>query len=280
MTTAVLDHDPLPVRPGRRAAEPGFRDLLRCEWTKFTSLRSTWWSLTAVVVLGLGMTVLATAVLTAQWGHLGPSGQTQYRQDTIGLILQPGSQWAALAACVLGVLFIASEFATGMIRSTVLATPRRTPVLAAKAVVLGSALFVLAELLALPSFLIGSAITHSHAPTALTSPTTLRALLAFGVFVALTGLIALCVGTLLRHPAAAISAMVALQFVLPGALSALPGGVGSHIAGAMPAGGNVIMGSGHDATDAYSPLQALLILVGWTLVMFLVARISLKRRNV
>ena len=280
MTTAVLDHDPLPVRPGRRAAEPGFRDLLRCEWTKFTSLRSTWWSLTAVVVLGLGMTVLATAVLTAQWGHLGPSGQTQYRQDTIGLILQPGSQWAALAACVLGVLFIASEFATGMIRSTVLATPRRTPVLAAKAAVFGGLLFVLGELIALPCFLIGSSITSVHASVALTDPTTLRALLAYGVYLALSGIIALSIGTLVRHPAGAIALVVGFQFVLPAALSAIPGSLGEHVSGALPAAANVMMGSGHDASNAYSPLQGLLILLGWTLVLFTAARLSLRKRDV
>ncbi len=278
MTTAVLDH-----RAGGRphaASAPRFADLLRSEWTKLTSLRSSWWSLTTLLVAAVGFTVLASSVLTAQWSHLGAATQAQYRSDTIGLILQPGAQWGQLAACVLGALLMASEFSTGMIRSTVLATPRRTPVLAAKAAVFGGLLFVLGELIALPCFLIGSSITSVHASVALTDPTTLRALLAYGVYLALSGIIALSIGTLVRHPAGAIALVVGFQFVLPAALSAIPGSLGEHVSGALPAAANVMMGSGHDASNAYSPLQGLLILLGWTLVLFTAARLSLRKRDV
>lgn len=277
MTTAVLDPR---SAAGHRAAEPGFPALLRSEWTKLTSLRSTWWSLTAVTVAAVGFTVLVTSVLTAQWSTLGAATQTRFRSDTIGLILQPGAEWAQLAACVLGVLLTASEFSTGMIRSTVLATPSRTPVLAAKAVVLGGLLFVLAELVALPCYAIGSAITSAHASVSLTDPTTLRALFCFGLYIALSGVLALCVGALVRHSAGAVSLIVVLQFVLPNALGAIPGSLGAHITGALPAGTSVMLGSGVDTDNVYSPLQGVLILLAWASVLFLAARFSLKNRDV
>ena len=278
MTTAVLD---APRSGGRgRPAQPALGNLLRSEWTKLTSLRSTWWSLTAMVVLAIGFTVVATSVLTANWNTLGQATQDQYLRDTIGLILQPGAEWAQLAACVLGVLLFASEFSTGMIRSTVLAVPRRTPVLAAKAAVFAGALFVLAELVAIPSFLIGAQITSAHAHTSPADPTTVRALLAFGVYIALTGVFALCVGALVRHPAGAISAVLGLQFVLPAVTSLLPGSPGEHVSGALPASTMVMMGSGHNSSDVYSPLQGLLIMLGWVAAAYLAAHVTLRKRDV
>ncbi|MHA6759514.1 ABC transporter permease [Streptacidiphilus sp. PAMC 29251] len=277
MTTAVLN---TPRRQQKQPEQPAFGNLLRSEWTKLTSLRSTWWSLTAMVVLSIGFTVAATSLLTANWNTLSPDNQDQYVHDTIGLILQPGAQWGQLAACVLGVLLFASEFSTGMIRSTLLAAPRRTPVLAAKATVFAGVLFVLAELIAVPSFLIGSRITSAHAHTSLTDPTTLRALAAFGLYIALTGVFALCLGALIRHPAGAISAVLGLQFVLPAVTSLLPGSLGEHVSGALPASTIVMMGSGHNSSDAYSPLQGLLIMLGWVLAAYLAARLTLRKRDV
>ena len=280
MTIAAVLDKPRPDHRGSAGSAAPFRRLLRSEWTKLTSLRSTWWSLTAMVVVSLGFSVLATGLITAHWKTLGAASRQQYVHDTIGLILQPGAQWGQLAACVLGVLLFASEFSTGMIRSTVLAVPRRTPVLAAKAVVFGALLFVLAEVVALPSFLIGSHITSVHASTSLADPTTVRALLAFGVYIALTGVFALCVGALVRHPAGAISAVLGLQFVLPAVTSLLPGSLGEHVSGALPASTVVMMGSGHDTTDAYSPPQGLLIMLGWVVVAAVLANLSLRKRDV
>ncbi|MEZ0095199.1 ABC transporter permease [Streptacidiphilus sp. EB129] len=277
MTTAVLDSR---TDARRQDPEPGFPDLLRSEWTKLTSLRSTWWATGTMIVLALGLNVLITALLTSHWSSLNPGTIADYRNNTVGLVLTAGASWGQIAACVLGVLLMASEFSTGMIHSTVLATPRRTPVLAAKAIVFGGLLFVLGELIAVPSVLIGSSITSAHAHLALTDASTLRAVLCFGLYLALLGVIALGLGTVIRHPAAAISAVVALQFVLPSVFTMLPGSVGRHISGAMPASLYPMMGSGHASNEVYSPLQSALILVGWAAASYLVARLTLAKRDV
>lgn len=277
MSTATLIRTEPAVRPTHR---PDFTDLVRSEWTKLRSLRSTWWSLGAMIVVSLAFTIAATAVYTHDYPHLDAATQTQFRTDTVGLILQPAAQFAQLAVCVLGVLLIASEYSTGMIRATMLASPRRTPALLAKAATFAGMVFVLAEVVALSCFLIGSRITHAHAAVSITDPTSIRAVLAFGVYMALIGLVALAIGTLLRHPAAGISLVLGMQFVLAGVLSLIPGSVGKHLAGAMPSGTDVMMSSGHNTSNVYSPLQGLLLLLGWVAVLGGAALFSLKRRDV
>ena len=276
MTAATLSR----VATSGPARDPGFTDLLRSELTKIRTLRSTTWALLAMVVISLGLDITTTSVFTAKFTTLDPSTQAEFRNNTIGLILQPGAQFGQLAVCALGVLLMASEYSTGMIRASMLAAPRRTPVLAAKATVFGVLVFVLAELVALPSFFIGSAITGKYASTSITQPTTLRAILAFGVFMALMGLIALFVGTIVRHPAAGISIVLALQFVVPVLVSLVPGSLGEHLSDAFPANTDVMMGTGPTDPGALTPIQGFGCLLAWTVVLFLLARFSLKHRDV
>ncbi|WP_042413520.1 ABC transporter permease [Streptacidiphilus anmyonensis] len=259
---------------------PRFADLLRGERTKLTSLRSTWWCLAALTVLGLGFNALVPALISGGWNTMDPASRERFRSDALGLVLQPGAEWAQIAACVLGALLFASEFSTGTIRSTVLATPLRTPVLAAKAAVFAAVLFTTGVLIAIPSLLLGSELVSAHASLDLASWTTQRALLGFGVYLALTGVLALGVGALVRHTAGAVATILALQFVVPAAFQFLPGTVGRHLAQALPAAANVMLGSGRDADSVYSPLQGLLILVVWAGVAYAAAHLSLKKRNV
>ena len=84
-----------------------------------------------------------------------------------GFILGAGFGLGQLTICVLGVLVITSEYSTGVIRASLLAVPRRLPMLAAKIVVFAAMLFVLTELVAFGSFFVGSALLHSKVPVAL-----------------------------------------------------------------------------------------------------------------
>ena len=58
MSTLVLG------RP--RPAQPGFAAALRSERIKLTSVRSTWWTLAAMVIIGVGGTTLICA-FNADW---------------------------------------------------------------------------------------------------------------------------------------------------------------------------------------------------------------------
>lgn len=270
-----------PAATTRPTHAPGFTDLLRSEWTKFKTLRSTWWSLGSMLVISLGMAILLTSLFTAHYPTLAPSDKADFRDDTIGLFLQPGAQLGELAATVLGVLLITSEFSTGMIRATVLAVPRRGPVLAAKAAVLAAAVFVLAEVIAWVSFFAGSAIAHKYVTVTLSTPGSLRAILGFGLVLAMTALIALAIGTLLRHTAAAVSIALGLLLVVPGLLSLVPGSAGRHLVYALPQrAGQLIMDRTESAGTPYSQWTGLGIVALWTVGLLALAFWSIKKRNV
>jgi ABC-2 type transport system permease protein len=277
MSTVTITHAHR-VRPTH---QPGFTDLLRSEWTKFKTLRSTWWSLAIMIAVSLGVSIAITSAFTATYNNLGAADKTQFQNDTIGLLLQPGEQFGQLAITVLGVLLIASEFSTGMIRSTVLAAPRRTPVLAAKAAVLGAVVFVLAEVIGWANFFIGSAIVKKHATVTLSTPGTLRAILGFGLVMTLTALIALAVGALLRHTAAAISVALGTNLVVPGLLGLIPGSLGQHLSYAMPErAGQMIMDRTLDPGTPYGQWGGFAIIVAWTVGLMALAFVSIRRRDV
>ena len=277
MTTMTV----APARSTRPTHSPGFTDLLRSEWTKFRSLRSSWWSLAIMLAVSLGVSIAATAAFTASYNSLSPHDKQQFQNDTVGLFLQPGSTFGQLAVAVLGVLLIASEFSTGMIRATVLATPRRTPVLAAKAAVLAGIVFVLAEAIAWTCFFVGSSIARKHVDVTLATPGSLRAILGFGLVMTMTALISLAIGALLRHTAGAISVALGLNLVVPGLLGLIPGSLGQHLEYALPArAGQLIMDRTEDVGTPYTQWIGLLIVVIWTVGLMALALWSIKKRDV
>lgn len=270
-----------PATSTRPTHSPGFTDLLRSEWTKFRSLRSTWWSLGVMLVFSLGMSILLTSIFTAHYATLGPDDKASFNNDTVGLFLQPGAQLGELALTVLGVLLITSEFSTGMIKATVLAVPRRTPVLAAKATVLAAVVLVLSELIAWICFFVGSAIVHKHVDVTLSTPGSLRAVLGFGAVLAMSSLIALAIGTLVRNSAGAVSAALGLNLVVPILLSIIPGSLGRHLTYAMPQrAGQLIMDRTESGGTPYSQWTGFGIVALWTVGLLVLAFWSIKKRDV
>lgn len=118
---------------------------------------------------------------------------------------------------------MASSNSTGTIRASLLAVPRRLPMLAAKGVVFALLVLIVGELAAFGSFFAGSAMLHGHAPMALGDPGVTRAVLGAGLYLAVLGLFAMAIGALLRHTAAGISTAIGVVFVLPIIAGLLPG---------------------------------------------------------
>jgi len=142
------------------------------------------WSLLLLIVLTLGFTALFTALTVAQWTTISPSTKAQVLADPGRMVLGAGFQLSQLAVCVLGVLVIAGEYSSGTIRASLLAVPRRTPMLAAKVAVFAVLIFVVGELTAIPTFFLGAAILHSRAPVSITDPGVLRAVMGAGLYLA------------------------------------------------------------------------------------------------
>jgi ABC-2 type transport system permease protein len=257
-----------------------FPRLLAMEWTKFRSVRSTLFSLLAFVVLTLGLAALFTFLTVNGWDKLDPDQRANYQRDPVGNILGAGFILGQLAICVLGAMVITSEYSTGMIRASLLATPKRTPMLAAKGLVFAVVTFVVGEIVAFGAFAIGAPILHSKVPVALGDHGVPRALLGAGLYLMMLGLFAMAIGALVRHTAGAITAVIAFVEVLAPLAQLLPGSVGKHIHAYLPTeAGHLVAQSVQGPKDLLSPWQGYGVFCLWTAALLLVAGWLLKRRD-
>jgi ABC-type transport system involved in multi-copper enzyme maturation permease subunit len=263
--------------PHKRA---GFGRLMLSEWTKIRSVRSTVWSLILFVVVSIGFTVLFTALTAANWDQTGGDQQARIVADPVSFIMGAGLGLGQLTICVLGALLITTEYSTGVIRSSLLAVPRRIPMLAAKAVVFAVLILVAAEIVCFAAFLTGSAILHAHAPVSLGDPNVTRAVIGSGLYLTVVALLALAIGAIIRHTAGAISAVIGVILVVPILAGLLPGSVGKHINAYLPAQAGTLIGQAHrQSGDLLSAWQGFGVLCIWAAVLLGVAAYLLKRRD-
>jgi ABC-2 type transport system permease protein len=196
--------------------------VVRSEWIKLRTLRSTFWTLASVIVLVVGISALVSAsipskdVLTS--GVPGPQRAAMEAQaDTfVTTAATAGLTFAALVIAVLGVLVIAGEFSTGMIRSSFAAVPRRYPVLLAKTLVLFVVSFVVGVVASAASWAIAVPLLNGKGYEGdLLSADTTWAILGAGAYLGFVAVFALGVGAILKSTAGGIAAALGVLLVLP-----------------------------------------------------------------
>ena len=189
-------------------------NLLRSEWTKFRSLRSTWLTAAVTVVLGVGIGALSAS---AQARAAGDDWDPTAASLTSIIVAQ-------LAIGVLGVLVMSAEYATGTIQPSVVAAPRRGRLLAAKAAVLSAVAVLLGQVIGFASFLVGQAMIAGagvqHAT--LGQPGVLRAVIGSGLYLTAIGVLGLALGAVLRSTAGAIGTLVTVTLVVRLVAQTLP----------------------------------------------------------
>ena len=273
--------NPAPGSAGAAARRGGFANLMQAEWTKIRSVRSTVWTLLIFIVLCVGLTALITWLTDSHWtGPQAASRDSSALSDPVGFILGTGVGLGQLAIAVLGVLVVSTEYSTGVIRASLLAVPRRFPMLAAKAVVFAVLLIVVTEIVSFCSFFVGSAILHAHVPVSLSGSGVPRAVAGAGLYLTVLGLFSLAIGTMIRHTAGGISAAIGVVFVLPILSGLLPGNWGAHINAYLPEqAGTLITHTREQSGDLLSPWQGFGVLCVWTVLLFAVAAYLLQRRD-
>jgi ABC-2 type transport system permease protein len=271
-TSSTVVLDPTRNVPGVRA--PGFPATLRAEWIKFWTVRSTFWATATLFVLGAGLTTLVCA-LAAKDIASGAAGESPGSFVTWGMMI------AQITAIVLGTLVATSEYGTGMIRATLAATPRRGAVLAAKALVVSSTLFVVGTGTAFAGYFAGNwFLDREGVGLALSDEGVLRALFGSGLYMAGLGLFAAALGLLVRHTAAVLSAVLGLVFVVGQMAWLLPGTWGEWVAKVMP--GNA--GSGVATAVSFNPnlldpWVGFAVFAGEVAVLLVVAHLAFRRRD-
>lgn len=264
----------------RQNRGPNVIGLLRSEWTKLVSLRSAVWSLTSLMLVTVGFTALFTWFTVANWSRVDSSAQAQIVADPARQILGAGFQFGQLAVCVLGVLVMTSEYASGTIRASLLAVPARVPALAAKCGVFAVVVFVVGEITAFLAFFVGSVLIRPRASVSLADPGVLRAVFGTGLYLALLGVMAIAVGVLVRHTAGAITGIIGFVLVLGPLAQLLPGTIGQHIHAYLPSEAGILIASPRQApSDLLSPWQGFGVAAIWAALLISVAAYMLKRRD-
>ena len=270
-----------PPSAARRAAAPDaaaqpvtLRRVIRSEWIKFWTLRSTWAVLGAAVV---GMLVLAV-VVAYNTRHLTSNLQAN---DIAPSATLQGYFLAELLIGALGVLFVSGEYSTGMIRSTLVAVPRRLPVLWAKLVVFVTITAVSMITVSIVAFVSAQALlSHYRTGFSLSDPGVLRVVIGTGVYLTLVGMIGAALGWIVRSTPGALVTYFAIVLVLPLLFGDALGNWGKEVAQFLPGqAGASFSTSIPESSYSLSPWVGLLVLAGWVAVALAIAAGVLRRRD-
>ena len=249
MSTATLSPaapSVAPAAPSRLKVTQG--RVIRSEWIKFWSLRSTTITLATAVTLLIGIGLLASSMLNSgaatgpEAGELGPVDASL-----------AGITFAQLAFGTLGVLFMASEYSTGMIRSSLTAVPHRLPVLWGKIAVFATVVFVIGLAASAIAFTGGQALIGDGAAS-WSDAGVARAVIGSAVILSASGVLGLALGALLRSTPAAISTLFGAMFLLSGvAQLLLPESWRDNVVQYLPSDAGSAFTSVSQGADALSP---------------------------
>jgi ABC-2 type transport system permease protein len=295
MTTIAMTPDPQLGVTQTRA--------MSSEWIKFRTLRSTWWSIGAALLVSVGLGIVFAALRGNDIQNHGG-----FEPDMTALTLR-GFYLAQLAVGVLGVLFVTGEYSTGMIRATLSAIPRRPRVWAAKTAVFAATIFVITLVAAFVAFLAGQGVLstysfhgyHFHGSflippkgrvtvvqnalqvhqlgVSLSHPGSLRAIFGAALFMVGVGLLGIGLGFAIRNTGGAIAALFGVLLVLPLLAQALPSSLQDHVIKYLPliagtSGMNTLNG-----TDQLSPWAGLGVLALWVVAALGAGALVLRRRD-
>jgi ABC-2 type transport system permease protein len=277
-TTSSSGHPITATRPARPRGRVTQAGVIRSEWTKLYSLRSTRYALLATALMTIGFGIIATAVTASRWGSLSLADKATFDPLAASLL---GVRFGVLAIGVLGVMLIAGEYTTGMIRSTLTAVPKRLPVIWGKTGVYALVAFLVALPAVVIAFFAGQAIlSGQNIQIAFSHAGVPGALLGATGYLTLVGLFAMGLGAIMRNTAAGISTFAGVMFVLPPLVSLLPSSISNSVGPYLPSNaGEAMMKIGTHA-HTLSPLAGFGVLAAYVVAVIAAAAVLLIRRDV
>jgi ABC-2 type transport system permease protein len=186
--------------------------VVRSEWIKLTTLRSTTIAFAVAVAAMIGLSVLFSWAAVDNWATMSRADRAAFRVEETVL---SGHLLAQLAIGVVGVMAITGEYATGMIRATLATVPRRLPVLWAKLGVYSAATLALMLVASFGGFFAGNAVLAERWDFHLSDPGVLRSVFGAAISLTAVGLIGTALGFIVRNTAGAISTLFGILMVLP-----------------------------------------------------------------
>jgi ABC-type transport system involved in multi-copper enzyme maturation permease subunit len=194
--------------------------VITSEFTKLHSLRSSRLSLLIALGLVVGLGLFVPWLSVRDWREGTPTqGYDAVERSLSGIYL------AQIAFGVLGAMVVTGEYATGSIRSTFAAVPKRLPVLWSKLGVFLTTSLILGTIACVLAFVAGQAIfSTKHVDASFGDPHVLRVVIGCGLFLAAMGALGLALGAVARNTAAAITTLTLVLFVVPVIVDVMPKG--------------------------------------------------------
>jgi ABC-2 type transport system permease protein len=265
-----------------------FPRVVRSEWIKLRTLRSTFWSLISAIVLVVGIASLVAFAIPSKAALVDqvPAARRAAVEAQAAAFsttaATAGLTFASLVIAVLGVLVISGEFSTGMIRSSFAAVPRRFPIFAAKTLVLFVVSFVVGAVASAASWAVAVPILNGKGYSGdLFSEKTMWAVLGAGLYLGLVAVFALGVGAILKSTAGGIAAALGILLVLP-IIAQLVSGLTQTkwVADAehylLSSAGQGMAGTGNGGLD---PWVNVVTTLAWALVACVIGAVLLQRRD-
>jgi ABC-2 type transport system permease protein len=261
-----------------------FGGILNSEAIKLRTLRSTIWCYAILVVVNVGLGVGLSGLIASQSNNVGSAGAVAIATLAIG--------FSQLVIVVLGALVITGEYGTGMIRTTFTIAPRRVTALIGKALVFGVVTAIVGGISILLTALLSAPILAANGSSVdFGDGKYWVALLGAAGYLALVGLFAFALGAIIRNSAGGIAAALGAILVLPTIITIIGGLTQSvvivNIGAFLPSNaGSRMYAYAVDSsttisdTITFEPWQGGLILLAWVVVLFIVAAVVVKRRDV
>lgn len=265
MTTATLSH--------RRSVGVTFPRVLRSEWVRLRSLRSTWITMLVTVVLVIGVGALSC------YGYVSRDHQELGIDPTFRSLV--GTFFGQLAFGMLGVLVVTGEYATGMIRATFASVPRRLTVFFGRLTVFAATTLVVLVPTAIVAFLVGQSIlSRDHVDTTLSAPHVLRGVLGCALYLVAIGIFGMALGWLIRNTSGAIFALVGILFVAPIVARFMPDPWPDRLIKWLPNGAGESIIHVHAEAKMFGPWAGFGVLMGYVGIVLVAAAVLLRRRDV
>ncbi|MEV5595163.1 ABC transporter permease [Streptomyces sp. NPDC052496] len=250
--------------------------VLRSEWTKIRSVRSTVWTLGIALVVTVVLGALICLLASNDFGTMSPRDRQVFDPTNISFA---GMGLGQLAMIVFGVLVVSNEYSTGMIRTSLAAVPQRGTFLFSKVTVAALLALVVSFVTAFLAFFIGQALLGTHAAS-LGDPGVLRAVVGGGLYMTLIAVFSMGVATMLRSPMLALGILMPFFFLISSILGNvpatekigwyLPDQAGQKVMQVVPPAGNEV---------PYGPWGGFAIMVAWTAAVLLCGYALLRRRD-
>lgn len=250
--------------------------VVKSEWTKIRSVRSTLWTLVTALVVTVGLGMLLSLLVRHTFDDFSARDQATFDPTFTSFA---GMTIGQLAMIAFGILVISNEYSTGMIRASLAAVPQRGTFMAAKVLVATVLVLLVGMVTSFLAFFLGQSMLGGDLSTSLGEPGVLRAVIGGGLYMTLIALFAMGVTWMLRSPMLAFGILIPFFFMISSILSVVS--ATEKIAYYLPdQAGSMILSVVDTGDDRpYGPWGGLAIMCAWVVAALAAGYVVLKKRD-